>query len=115
MPPHVTSRRIPKLKRIMTHDLHGYSVPEGLFVAMHALANRPEFCEKVNFVVGRGIHSKEALPLLKIALQDEMAKQGYTCRVMSKNPGIVEVFPYRISSARGEKKPQIVFEPHASL
>jgi hypothetical protein len=101
-------------KRIMTDDLHGCSVPEALSVAMDALANRPELCEKVNFLAGRGIHSKDSILLLKIAVQEEVTKRGDIWGVMTKDSGILVVFFYEISPASVEKS-QIFFMPHATM
>jgi hypothetical protein len=98
-----------KKKNTMTCDLHGCSVPQALTIALSTITNRPAVCEKINFIVGQGVHSKDSIPLLKLTLLDELSKRGYRSRVMPQNPGVLEVFPYQIERAsRGSHQSMII-------
>jgi hypothetical protein len=92
-----TSRtRKSKHGRVVTCDLHGCSIPRALEIALMEIAERPPNCQKVNFIVGKGLHSLATDLLLRNALMDELPKHGYSCRLMNKNEGILEVFPFQI-------------------
>jgi hypothetical protein len=86
---------------------------------------RSATCEKINVIIGRGLHSKKSIPLLKLTLENELTQRGYRCRVMANNPGILEVFPYQVErreptsggcvvTRSARLKPQLVIEKRSA-
>jgi hypothetical protein len=92
-----TSRtRKGKQGKVVTCDLHGCSIAGALAIASTEISNRPPNCEKINLIVGKGLHSTTTGPHVSSSLMNEITKWGYHCRLMDKNTGILEVFPFQI-------------------
>jgi hypothetical protein len=94
--------RKPKLRRntqtrIITEDLHGLTTACAQSRAFQILENKPPNVEKVNLIVGQGFHSKDGTSSLRPVLLQLLESRGYYCRVMEKNPGIIEVFPFHVT------------------
>jgi hypothetical protein len=82
---------------ILTLDLHGCQTHVAVTRALQALATRPANVRKVNLIIGQGMHSKDSASRLRPALLNALQSLGYSCRLMERNPGILEVFPFVIA------------------
>jgi hypothetical protein len=86
----------PKLndeKKTKTVDLHGYTVDEACDVARETMANLASGFKKVNFITGRGVHSRNGEAKIRPMILHLMNFLGYERRLMPANPGIIEVLP----------------------
>ena len=57
----------------------------------YVLKNLEPWIKKVNFIVGRGNHSKNNIPLVKPAVLHKTAELGFKREIMETNPGVVSV------------------------
>jgi hypothetical protein len=81
-------------RRVLTVDLHGFTradYREKVLEVLKEAEHRPGI-EKVNFITGRGRHSKGEMPLLRPLVLELLQKQGIAAELMEKNPGIVQAF-----------------------
>jgi hypothetical protein len=101
----------------MTEDLHGLTTTCAQSKAFQILENKPPNVEKVNLIVGQGFHSKDGISSLRPVLLQALESRGYYCRVMERNPGIIEVFPFQVAKPvleHAAKKPTPVITRTAS-
>jgi hypothetical protein len=80
------------IKRVLAVDLHGYSRKEAVDKVWSVLAGLASWVEKVNFITGRGVHSRNETPLLRPMLLRMFEEGGIPAAQMLSNPGIVQVF-----------------------
>jgi hypothetical protein len=94
-------------RRVLTIDLHGFTRADYRDKVLEALedAEKRPGIEKVNFITGRGRHSKGEMPLLRPLVLEFLQKQGITAALMEKNPGIVQAF---LKSESGAGTPVVV-------
>jgi hypothetical protein len=79
-------------KRVVTVDMHGMTRESAPECVWKTLAELKPGAEKVNFITGRGRHSKNEVPLLRPLVLKILEEKGIECSVMPANPGIVQAF-----------------------
>jgi hypothetical protein len=82
----------PRRKAVLTCDMHGLTRANYRDAVLDALDTLTPGIKKVNFITGRGLHSKNETPLLRPLVMKLVETLGYRCEVMPANPGIVQVF-----------------------
>lgn len=90
----------------LTIDLHEHTVGEAVAKVKYILGKLEPHIKKVNFITGRGNHSKNNVPLVRPAVFQVIGDLGYQTEVMEKNPGIVSVFIDEVSGF-GHRQPVI--------
>jgi hypothetical protein len=81
-------------RRVLTCDLHGCTRENSRSAVTAAIegARTIGTIEKVNFITGRGKHSRGEVPTLRPRMLVFIERLGFAAEVMEKNPGIVQAF-----------------------
>jgi hypothetical protein len=114
---------LPPPRKTLTVDLHCHTVAEADEKVRRTIAdvsegNKPGgslFIQKVNFICGRGNHSRDFEPKIRPRVLWVAGDLGCERRIMEANPGIVEVMPVGMSFAefvpKGQAAPPVVEKP----
>lgn len=79
-------------KRIITVDLHHYTSSQAQRLVLRCLQKAPESdIQEINFITGRGMHSKNKKPILRPLVLNLCKSKGIKAEICKQNNGVVSV------------------------
>lgn len=76
----------------LTVDLHSHTVEEAVVKVRTVLDNLAPHITKVNFITGKGLHSKNNIPLIRPKILFLTKEWGYKRELMPTNSGVISVY-----------------------